>query len=414
MLYLFTFMYIFGFNIFSVLDSTILVGLYLTGYMLVINRNMLNVFFKIIKQRVTIRIIICFFLIIAYSLLVVGLYSTNDLTYIKTFVHLGIVIVIGVELYSFFAIKGKNDKIVNYVIIAFIFQSIFQWICVFFPEFSKLFDYFRSDVMLTKRIHYGGIRGIALSKSAFFTLSSSYALMIVMFFSSKNTLFQKRFKYLFFVILLTGTFFAGRTGYVGLLFISIMAFNKISKIKISGKVIRSIIAIISIIFLFYFFITHSTNNERLNKIFKFTFELFRNYQEGEGLRSTSTDGILRMYDSIEIDSSKTVMFGDGQYTDTSGDKVRYYKSVDIGYMRKILFFGVIGLGLSIVFQILLFRVKRINTEILAMILLLLTLEIKGEIIALNIMVNACITLYALCSSECIKIVDNYDFENDKK
>ena len=383
MLYLFTFMYIFGFNIFSVLDSTILVGLYLTGYMLVINRNMLNVFFKIIKQRVTIRIIICFFLIIAYSLLVVGLYSTNDLTYIKTFVHLGIVIVIGVELYSFFAIKGKNDKIVNYVIIAFIFQSIFQWICVFFPEFSKLFDYFRSDVMLTKRIHYGGIRGIALSKSAFFTLSSSYALMIVMFFSSKNTLFQKRFKYLFFVILLTGTFFAGRTGYVGLLFISIMAFNKISKIKISGKVIRSIIAIISIIFLFYFFITHSTNNERLNN-------------------------------SIEIDSSKTVMFGDGQYTDTSGDKVRYYKSVDIGYMRKILFFGVIGLGLSIVFQILLFRVKRINTEILAMILLLLTLEIKGEIIALNIMVNACITLYALCSSECIKIVDNYDFENDKK
>lgn len=388
------FCFVFGFKIYSIIDSTILVGIILS-ILILFNNQYKKYFIKIISKRKTINVFLLMFLIILLSLLV-NLFSNEiDLSYIKTFIHFMITILIGIELIAYLQYKQKQENILNYIIIIFLIQSIFQWTCYLIPSFSSLFNYFRSDSMNQMVITYSGYRGIALSQSGFFSLSSSYAIVIFLFFSKKNTLFHSELiKILSFIILLSGTFFAGRTGYVGLLFVPFLLLYK-NKIKFNfKKIILIIFLIISIIPIFNI----TKQNEKIKMLYSYTFQLIDNYKNGKGFRSTSTDSLNNMY-KIDI-STKTFFLGDGKYTNSDGS---YYKKTDVGYLRKILYFGIIGMLLSIFleFAILCINVKKIDFEKLLLFFLLLILELKGEIIGMSIIVNSIVILFAFSNNKLI-------------
>lgn len=412
MLYLFTFFYIFGFKIYSIIDSTILVGI-LLSIKIIINKELANIFKKKIFSKSTFEIVISFLLLLVTAGVATVGGGEYDFSYMKVLIHLLIVIIIGYELASLFEYKGKASKILNYMIVAFLVQTIFQWICYMFPTFSSYFNYFRSSSMVEKSVHYNGYRGIALSQSGFFALSSSYALTILMYFSKNNTLTKNNFlKYTLFGILVSGTFFAGRTGFVGLLFIPILLyFNNEKKEKIIlSKALRKLTVALICIGIFLTGISWMSNNKKFAKVYNFAFELFNNYEEGNGFRSTSTDVLFEMY-NIDI-SAKTIIFGDGKYSSDDGN---YYKKTDVGYYRKILYFGVIGLILSILLQYFLFGNKKNKIETWILLALLLILELKGEIIGLNIMINSIATLYSnihAYGKEREKNGDGYSFNDN--
>lgn len=393
MLILFIFMYIFGFNIFGIIDSTIMVGI-LLSMNLFVNKKFSKKFLEQVFNKKFIIFIFLSFLLILWSILIATINYTFDYSYIKTYIHFIICIFIGVELLAYANYKNKLDKLVNYIIIVFCIQSIFQIIFYTFPQVSSLFDYFRSQSMIEISASYNGFRGIAITKSGFFSLSSAYAVVFVLFFSKYNTITKKTIiNFLILLLLFIGTFFAGRTGFIGFIYsIGIKIISLICKNSIKFNLIKFLKLFIIIIITIITFFSLS-KIEKIEKLYSYVFEAFYNMSKGSGFSTSSSDILIDMYD-VEL-SAPTIIGGDGQYYEIIGNFKRYYKKTDVGYLRKILYFGIFGLILSIIIQINLLGNNLEKREKITLFLLLMILELKGEIIGLNIMVNSIVILYSL-------------------
>ena len=397
--YILIFMYIFAFKIFSILDSAILVGIILTG-LLIKDKEYRRKFLNDINNSKDVRnTFLCAVFIITWGLLVAALNKVLDVTYLKTFVHLLISIFIGYEIIEYLKYKNKTNQILNYVIGAFIIQSVLQWIFFLLPDVSKLFNIFRTEGMIQNNIKYNGYRGIAIASSGFFSLSSAYGLVAILYFSKYNTLFNNKIlKYLMFILLYSGTFFAGRTGFVALIFIIpitvikiIKNWDKIKKKQNKKNILYVIIITLAIIGL----IVITMRIPKFSNMYKYAFELVKNIVTGKGIKTTSTDKLIKMYD-IDF-SGKTFFIGDGKYTVYENEKTSYYMHTDVGYYRKILYFGVVGLILSTIFQLSLFGKRFKSFECIGIMIFFGILELKGEIIGINIMINSMIILYsAIC------------------
>ena len=396
MIIVFIFMYIFGFNLIGPIDSSIAVGLILSVYLFFDKK-----FAKIFNRQICNKRFLCFIffclILILWSILVVFINNTYDFSYLKTFIHFIICMIIGVELLGYIDSKGKMSQIVNYIIICFCIQSLFQVICYAFPSFSNMFNYFRSQQMIEIGATYNGFRGIALTKSGFFSLSAAYSVIFVLYFSKYNTLTKKAFNnFLILILLIIGTFFAGRTGFVGLVYAIIMKiffcfWNKKIKFNIVKFSKLGLILFLSILLLI-----NLSRVEKVQKLYTYVFEAFYNLSAGNGFSTSSSDILIDMYD-VDL-SPLTFICGDGKYYEKDGNIIRYYKRTDVGYLRKILYFGIIGLLISFLIQLLLFGNKLKNYEKVTLFGMLMILEIKGEIIGLNIMVSSIVILFSKFST----------------
>ena len=125
LLILLTFMYIFAFRIYSVIDSAVIVGFILTVF-IIVNKEYRNYIIKTIKNRNVFRLVICMIVLTIWSIIVLIINQSLDYTYIKTLIHLYITIAIGYELIGYFKYKNRKTELVNYIIISFIIQSIFN------------------------------------------------------------------------------------------------------------------------------------------------------------------------------------------------------------------------------------------------------------------------------------------------
>lgn len=400
MLILLTFMYIFGFKIYWLLDSTILVGAILT-VLLIINKDYREKVFLKLKSNYFKNGVVCALLLVLYSLIVTYANGIYDLSYVKTLVHLCIVIMIGMLLIELFDYNSKHDEIINTIIVCFIIQSLLQWIFFLLPDVSKLFNVFRTESMIANNIKYSGYRGLALSSSGFFGLSSAYAVACVLYFTRGNTLFKNIFiKYIVFILMFSGVFFAGRTGFIALPFIFVIELIKVIKNRKrvfckDNKKNLILFAIFTVIFCVVIAITMQI--PKFSDMYNYAFELFRNVFSGKGFTTTSTDNLLNMY-NVDM-SFKTFMVGDGIYTVTQNGVESYYMNTDVGYLRKVLYFGIIGFILSYIFQLCIFGKVENKKELALLMSLLLVLELKGEIIGLNIIVNSILVLYSAQSRD---------------
>lgn len=74
-------------------------------------------------------------------------------------------------------------------------------------------------------------------------------------------------------------------------------------------------------------------------LFEFAFELVNNYKNSGELHSGTTDRLLEMWGTIP-DNFKTWLIGDARWVDADGR--HYYMRVDVGYLRNLWYFGLIG------------------------------------------------------------------------
>ena len=75
---------------------------------------------------------------------------------------------------------------------------------------------------------------------------------------------------------------------------------------------------------------------------RWALEVFLNLSNGYGFRATSLNIMKRMAFTPSI---STLLVGDGYYTDPITGF--YYRSVDLGYLRAILFYGVPGFSFAV-------------------------------------------------------------------
>lgn len=165
-----------------------------------------------------------------------------------------------------------------------------------------------------------------------------FILIALPYIDSSTIVKNKMFRWFALTLIIIGGIFTARTFFITLVFGVLLIF------LISPKNIYSIIAtnckilkylIITAVFLIV--LTLFINISELETSLRWAFEMFYNLNEGQGLTTSSSSGLLgKMY--VLPNNLKTWLIGDGYFMDPSGNG--YYKSTDAGIMRMIYYFGL--------------------------------------------------------------------------
>lgn len=399
------FLYIFAFDIPYINDSSKIVGIILISQYLFI-RNYRSKVNQLLMKKTIYGIYISWALVVFWFLLTQIIHSTYQFDFLITFINLLIQIVIGIFLYAKYEVKGINNKIIRDIILCFILQTVIQWLSFVSVEIREYLNIFRSEDAILIGQKYNNMRALAISGSQFFGLSASFGLIYMIYLSKIKELQinNKLLSWALFLFLISGTFFAGRTGYIGLLLgtlylIIVFLFKKEGKFQKANKSFKNLlvtsgISLLMLIFLRIIWARVDLTN--FTYLIRYTFEFLINKINNGTFSTTSTDGLFQnMYFLV---GTKTFLIGDGKYFDYLTNS--YYMKTDAGYMRNILLFGLIGILLLILFQFMIIRTKsrKLNLFDVLCVTYIFILHIKGEVLGFLIMFQSILLLLYLSES----------------
>lgn len=320
------------------------------------------------------------------------LHQTYDFSMIKPYVLQFVLVTIAIYILPILIVNAEGDKFIHFlklIIIVFFIQSVIEILAFTIAPFAAVVHFFQKSEVAD--MNMGGLRALALTGNPFFSLSASYGLLYIILFkyfleTQSRVLNWKNIVVL--LICIIGTFFAGRTGFVGLLFA--IAFYAVYWRGVYFKmasVLKMLIIIAVAVAALLLVLPPAVNEMIFDKLLPFAFEFVYNYLEGSGVSTASTDVLSDMYFPI---STSTFFLGDGRYTEGTG----YYMSTDAGYMRQVLYFGVFGTLMLFIYQMCYFLApflcalnrpslrQRYNDLVFLFFVLsyLLTAHYKGEVI----------------------------------
>ena len=125
--------------------------------------------------------------------------------------------------------------------------------------------------------------------------------------------------------------------------------------KIFVKGIKVAAGLIFVIIVFFKILGNSISIERYEHMQKWAFELYEVYEETGELRTSSSDNVGAMY-NIVPDNLSTWIIGDARFVEPGG----YYKDTDIGYLRHIFYWGILG---SIIYWLVIARYYKMTSEL---------------------------------------------------
>ncbi|WP_159066146.1 hypothetical protein [Vibrio harveyi] len=217
---------------------------------------------------------------------------------------------------------------------AFVLQTLVQLLAFTFPPFLTLVHSTYTDTQIGRIYHsYGGLRGLSLSGSPSWGLTIGYGIAFILFFKNLNSWTAVN-KFLIFILLVCGNFFAGRSGFLGLALGLVYYLTKMPKKHLFTL---SFLGSIVIFILSFMYMEKIQEVLAINKeTFKFALEAYYNYQNNGVIETRSTNILFSMW-NVQY-SDFTHLFGDGYFLSPIEDS--YYQHTDVGYLRTILFGGV--------------------------------------------------------------------------
>jgi len=310
-------------------------------------------------------------LLIFYSFATNVFHGTNDYTFIYTYSLFIIEYVLGAAIIIYLIWKVEAEPrnkrpAIDIFLDSFILMCVVQSILIYGMMFIQPFRDFSFSILESERRlevfeRYGGFRGLGYASTVTydFAVLQSFALMLIarqLFFKtnfSKRQLWQYMIAY---VLIFGGVLVSGRTGFigVGMSFIlmglfsiryrtSQLFFNK----RVNG-VLLVIFTLLGVVWMFYgLFVDDDIKTLIEEGVFNYAFEMITNLFETGSATTRSTERLSTMYFPVP---TSTLIFGDGVYFYEGGG---FYKSTDAGYMRQMLFYGVIGSFLLYLFYIVL-------------------------------------------------------------
>lgn len=394
------FLYVFNFPMPFGIGSCYLLGVIL-GIKIFLFKQYREAVFQIISNRIIWKIVSWYSVVVAVSLLTVVIHETYDMSFVATLINQGVQLCIGILLYSDFCFHDQGGSTIKYLIMTFVAQAFIQVISFVSPHINEFLNVFReAAVVEIASSQYLGTRGLALVGGGFFSLSAAYAIFFVFLAEERKSIRFNRILYgIMLGLLFFGALSAGRTALIGIAAAiglllgeffgeTVKRFKNI-KISINTK-LKSRTIIISILVLILVLVTvlfivndvfkFSIGEEiqrKANYFIAYAFELFYNLARGDGFTTDSTSALSNMYFEVP---TRTFFVGDGWYTTASGS---YYMGTDAGYMRNILFFGIIGFFFLLIYQMQFFLYKQNSKRKFASIVLvalLLVLHIKGDVV----------------------------------
>lgn len=361
----------------------------------------------IYKSKFFWAITIVYLYIIVHSILVAIASESYDYVIVKTWVNNLISLLssaLFVSLYtSYFEKKYRFEQFLFYVLII---QSIYIIIAIIFPDMSeKVQALIRTQDQIDRMSIYGGVRGVALSGSLAFGLAITMTLLG--FFSTiwliKFSTINFLLKICFFFICLLASLSAGRTAILGFAFAIIYCLPTLINLR---NIFRLLIIVPTfIVLLLFIYETNESIQLLIDKYSAYVFEPIIAFLNTGSFKVSSLKTLESMYFLPPLD---TLIIGDAKYVDEV-DPSLYYMGTDSGYMRFILFYGLLGSIIPYISFIIVISLAMYKSNFIVLFLVILMsfiLQYKGEVIffAVSYMKIVFCVLFYYLKGDCSKWV----------
>ncbi len=386
------FCYVFSFTIYGPLNSSIFIGLIGAYHLLFPSyRHRFNL---IIRSRYSVSTFKILFWLFLLSLLFPAIHLSFDYYFSKIIFLLFIQYLIGCIIWSFISSKYEFNSSVDLskaIIWSFVIQSIIQCIVSFTPSFLPIIYHFNNAQSLNEnytQLFATGVRGVAMANGTGFSLSLGYGIAFIVYINYLLNTRKNFFKIILGLLIIVGIFFAGRSGFIGVLIGGVYYIFSpnggpfIKKTKFLAKTLLYNIFIVIILYIIFSdFINHIIDN-----VLPFAFEPIYNFINGGKFETASTNELAEMWDTPV--TLNEILIGAGRYFNEDG--ITYYKTTDIGLFKNIFFWGGIGYFFTVIFQYVQLyplRYKNISCDnrlfFLAIFIFLFSLDFKAIALALN-------------------------------
>lgn len=334
-------------------------------------------------------------IIVLYPLI----YGTYDFSYLKTYSNNFLSSLCAIplaSLYLFYYQKNAYNKACNSLFNVFFIQSLIIFTVILFPQFKPIIQFFQrnAEVAIQADLFSNGIRANALSGGLFFGLTISFSISLILFIHNYFFIENKKITYLLIIKLIIvnlAMLISGRFGAVYLFCLPFIFGFSISNITKLKKLFLSLILCALLFIILYYFDIILFKPIINSHIGSYVLEFFTNHGQ-----TSSTNRLFDMYDLKE--SIYDILLGSGYYTNSDGS---YYKHVDVGYLRLLLYGGVPFLILAFIYTfnlILPFRKCSLflnsNKLWVAVIIFFILCSFKGEVMMTMVSVNS--ILFFMC------------------
>lgn len=334
------FLFIFSFPIINGINSSHIAAVIAIIAMILSKKSFY--YLKIILQKkITIIILFFYIIMVLYSALNTTLLGQYDYTMLKTifnniFSYVFCLIIVSIFFSSFY----ENAQIEKNLSITLILQSIIIIIMLISPDIRIFIqNYIRTGDEMERMAAYDGVRGLGLSGSIAFGLAITMGLLSYIFILWLSFMYHGPIvnKILLFTIVIIASLSAGRTSILAFAFGLIYIITQSKHLHLIKNIIKYII-IFSVTISILLFLSNNSNIEAtVNRYIEYAFQPLINYIDTGSFSVSSTERLSEMYFIPE--EASTVFIGDGRY---SADDGTYYMNTDSGYLRFMLYFGLLG------------------------------------------------------------------------
>lgn len=351
---------------------------------------------EILLNKYIVRLVGIYLLLIGLVIFSTTINQGFDFTLIPTLINAILHLVVAVMIVVLFFYKKRSLRYIEFLLIGiFVLQSFIQMLAFVIPAVFQFVQNFQSSATVERAAIFSGRRGLALSGTVFFGLSTIYGM--IFFFLTKTAIDRGKIiirDVICGVVMLIGGFFTGRTFFIG---VGMAGCYFLTSTLSIGTKIRSSIKVLGCLFVaivFLLWLIPQGYYDKIESLLRYVFEAAYNYIDTGRATTTSSAHLMDdMYFTIPL---STFFLGDGCYTTLTGG---YYMNTDSGYMRNLLLFGVGGLVICILFDcFLLWGTKRLRESSLFRFSLfiffyLCILHIKGETFAYLITLHCILFVY---------------------
>lgn len=337
-----SFFLLFSFKFPLLINSAVLIGVIFTPYII----------YRVALCGVTIPykdILLCFYIYLMMFLFIFLMaisHGTNDFSaasaIFSIFVALYSIVIFSTYVKTTLTYNIESDKLFFFskvLFYVFLAQAVIILLSASSESFHKFIQFFQSVDDTERAQKYMGARGLALSGAQFFPLTALYSVaQVFIFYYICNKERIGIFDALSMALIFTTGMTAGRTSLIGTCaFIILFIIFSTYKYRIFLGLSKVLIVALTVSMLIYYGFFGEKITEYIFDIYlPFAFEFVYSFFDGRGGGIESTDVLSRMY---WFPGVYEFLLGYGKYTLNDGST---FMSTDGGYMRNILFGGILG------------------------------------------------------------------------
>ena len=400
---LIVFLLVFSFPL-PVCGNSIFLAAFLSFFCVFFNKQNEILFIEIIKSKYVYVIVVGSILLLGYSFAYSFLRGTYDFTRVQILISMLVGCFSTILVYA--SLKNKQEsieyieKIIVYIFIIQTFIELLSFISPTFLDIVRIFQ-FEEETEVAEEA-YAGFRGLAISGRLYFEFAATYGLIIII--QMKRIISRDNISFIYiieYLLLIIGGFFAGRTIFVAVLFSIVLLLISNKSRTFKWNFFFKLVIYLFLFIVCFILLLPSEVLLFVNETFiPWVFDLFIKYYEtGSAEESYSFNRLNEMYE-VSITPEEWII-GAARYMNPDGS---YYKHVDAGYLRNILYWGMIGSFMNIIYSLSFFFIpiklalKKERNNIcffLCLIIYSFTLHYKGDLLGSCRFYYVVIMLYML-------------------